>query len=314
MEYIRHTTEFHISEDTVVSLGKFDGIHRGHGHLMEYLKDKKKSGLKTVIFTFDVPPQQKIGGWEESKVLTTNDEKMQLFEQYGIDYLLECPFTEEIRQMDPEYFIRWIVERLHVKSFVAGRDFRFGYQRKGDYLLLKKLANRYGYEAEVVEKVREGLREISSTWIREEILAGRLQTANHLLGYHYFLQGNVVHGREIGRTLDVPTANLLVPKEKLIPPFGVYVTRTSIEKKPGQVYGGITNLGCKPTIAGENPLGAETHLFGFGESVYGMQIKVEFLKWVRPERKFHSLKKLKNQMHRDIISGINYYTNITDIC
>ena len=162
MIYIKNTTEFQIPDDTVVSLGKFDGMHRGHGRLMEYLEEKKKSGLKTVIFTFDIPPKQRIEGRSQSKVLTTNEERMQMFARQQTDYLLECPFTPEIMKMEPEAFVEWLVERLHVKSFVVGTDFRFGYNRKGDYRLLKMLADAYGYEVEVVHKVQEDGRDISS--------------------------------------------------------------------------------------------------------------------------------------------------------
>ncbi len=311
MEYIKDTTDFYISEETVISLGKFDGIHRGHERLMEYLADRKKSGLKTVIFTFDIPPKKKMGHQELGKVLTTNEEKMRLFEQHGIDYLIECPFTQEIMHMEPEDFVDWIVKNLHLKSLVVGTDFHFGHNRRGDYLLLQKLSAVYGYELEVVEKVQEDGRDISSTFIREEILAGQIEKANGLLGYSYFVQGIVVHGNEIGRTLNAPTANLLPPEEKLLPPFGVYVTKTSIDNR---TYGGITNVGCKPTIKGENPVGIETYLFDFAEQIYDKEIKVEFLSSVRPEMKFSSLEELKQQMQKDIAYGKKYYANVTKIC
>lgn len=315
MIYIKNTTEFQIPDDTVVSLGKFDGMHRGHGRLMEYLEEKKKSGLKTVIFTFDIPPKQRIEGRSQSKVLTTNEERMQMFARQQTDYLLECPFTPEIMKMEPEAFVEWLVERLHVKSFVVGTDFRFGYNRKGDYRLLKMLADAYGYEVEVVHKVQEDGRDISSTFIREEILAGRMEKANRLLGYCYFVQGIVAHGNEIGRSLlHMPTANLLPAEEKLLPPCGVYVTRTSIESRTGNEFGGITNVGKKPTIAGSHPIGVETHLFDFDGRIYGEKIKVEFLTMVRGEKKFDSLEKLKEQMYKDREFGIKYYANITNIC
>lgn len=313
MEYIRNTTDFHIAPETVVSLGKFDGIHRGHGYLLEYLEEKKRTGLKTVIFTFDIPPKRQIGIGKEEKVLTTNEEKVRLFDQYGIDYLVECPFTKELMHMEPEDFIEMIVRRLNIKSLVVGKDFHFGKNRRGDHRMLERFADTYGYEVEVVDKIQEEGRDISSTFIREEISAGRVAHANELLGYRYFVQGIVVHGNEIGRTLNVPTANLIPEEDKLLPPFGVYVTKTTVFDKDGQVYGGITNVGCKPTIEGVNPVGVETHLFGFDDQIYGARIKVEFLDMVRPEQKFHSLEELKEQMLKDIQYGKKYYTNITKI-
>lgn len=303
MEYITDITDFHMTEPTVISLGKFDGLHRGHERLLEYLAMKKKQGLRTVIFTFDAPPVQKLDAKSRIKVLTTNEEKQRLFLQRGIDCLIECPFTEELRHMEPEDFVEMLVKRLQVKGMAVGTDFHFGYNRRGDFRLLQSLAETYGYEVEIVEKVRENGRDISSTYVREEIACGHMEEANRLLGYSYFVQGTVVHGKEIGRTLNIPTLNLLPPEEKLLPPFGVYVTRTIID---GRAYGGITNVGCKPTIAGVNPTGVETHLFDFQEMVYGKEIKVEFLHSVRQEKKFHSLDELKAQMEKDIIFGRKY--------
>lgn len=313
MEYIKNTTDFHIEHKTVVSLGKFDGIHRGHGHLLKHLEDKKKSGLKTVIFTFDVPPKRQICNWKEEKVLTTNEEKVQMFEQYGMDYLIECPFTKKLMLMEPEDFIEMIVKRLQIKSFVVGKDFHFGKNRKGDYRMLERFADVYGYEVAAVDKIQENGREISSTFIREEIASGRIEHANELLGYDYFVQGVVVHGNEIGRTLNAPTANLLPAEDKLLPPFGVYVTRTTVYGENERIYGGITNVGCKPTIKGTNPAGVETHLFQFRDQIYGSRMKVEFLAMVRQERKFRSLEELKEQMQMDIQYGEKCYANITKI-
>lgn len=311
MEYIKHTTEFQIAEPTVISLGKFDGIHRGHEHLMKYLAVKKKQGLKTVVFTFDIPPRQKVEKAYETKVLTTNIEKVHLFSQHGLDYLVECPFTSEIMHMEPEDFVAMIVERLRVKAIVVGTDFRFGHNRRGDYLLLQKLSSVYGYEVHVVEKIQDNGRDISSTFIREEICAGHMEKANELLGYHYFVQGIVVHGNKIGRTLQMPTANLIPPVEKLLPPFGVYASRTCID---GEYYNGISNIGCKPTIAGENPIGVETNLFDFDADIYGKEIRVEFLKQLRQEKKFHSLEELKEQMQKDAAWGKEIVTQILRSC
>lgn len=300
MEYIKNTTDFRIDENTAVSLGKFDGIHRGHARLLEYLKEKKKEGLKTVAFTFDIPPKWSLENAGQ-KVLTTNEEKAGLFLEHGIDYLIECPFTPAVRQMKPEDFVEMMVARLHIKSLVVGRDFCFGHNRKGDYRLLQKLAGQYGYEAKVVDKLACGGRDISSTFVRDEIMAGRMEQANHLLGYRYFVRGIVVHGRELGgQVLGIPTANLMPPEEKLLPPFGVYVTKTTVYGTETRSFGGVTNVGRKPTIEGTNPVGIETHLLDFKGTLYGTGIKVEFLSFVRPERKFDSLEELKRQMQKDI--------------
>ena len=273
MKYIRNTVDFQIEEDTVISLGKFDGIHRGHELLMERLAEKKREGLKAAIFTFDIPPRRNVQH-VEAKVLTTNEEKMHIFEEMGIDYLIECPFTEEVMHMEPEDFIRMLVERLHVKCIVAGEDFRFGH---------------------------------SSTFVREEIAAGNIEKANHLLGYRYFVKGMVKHGNQIGRTIGIPTINLIPPEEKLLPPFGVYVSEVAIGEER---YQGVTNVGCKPTIEGNNPVGVETYLLDFHENVYDRIVTVEFISKIRAEHKFENIEALKEQMENDIAYTEAYFRNL----
>lgn len=296
MEYIKGRLDFHVAEPTVLSIGKFDGLHRGHELLMDYVFQKKKEGMKAVIFTFDVPPKKSLEQ-DAARVLTTNEEKMHLFEQIGIDYLIECPFTEEIMHMSAEEFLKKIVEQLSIRCIVAGTDCSFGYQRRGDYRMLQKYASEYHYEAQIVDKMQYEGRDISSTFIREEIAAGNMEKAELLLGYAYFVQGTVVHGNQIGRTIGIPTINLLPPQEKLLPPFGVYAARVEID---GKRYNGITNIGCKPTIAGDNPVGVETNLFDFQGDLYGKHAKVSLLKWVRKEQKFQNVSELKVQMEKDI--------------
>ena len=306
MKYIRNTVDFQIEEDTVISLGKFDGIHRGHELLMERLAEKKREGLKAAIFTFDIPPRRNVQH-VEAKVLTTNEEKMHIFEEMGIDYLIECPFTEEVMHMEPEDFIRMLVERLHVKCVVAGEDFRFGHNRRGDYRMLQEYAGKLGYEALILKKMKEDARDISSTFVREEIAAGNIEKANHLLGYRYFVKGMVKHGNQIGRTIGIPTINLIPPEEKLLPPFGVYVSEVAIGEER---YQGVTNVGCKPTIEGNNPVGVETYLLDFHENVYGRIVTVEFISKIRAEHKFENIEALKEQMENDIAYAEAYFRNL----
>lgn len=304
MEYIKGTTTFKIEEPTVLSLGKFDGLHRGHELLMDYVFQKKKEGLKAAIFTFDIPPKKNVEHIQ-TRVLTTNEEKCRLFEKIGIDYLIECPFTPEVMCMEPETFIEMMVRQLKVKCMVVGKDFHFGHNRRGDYRMLQEYADEFGYEVEVVDKMQEDGRDISSTFVREQIMAGNMEKANALLGYGYFVEGIVLHGRKMGRAvLGIPTINLIPPEEKLLPPFGVYL---SITEWNGKSYPGITNIGCKPTIEGENPIGVETHIFDFQEEIYGKEVKVSFISKIREEKKFASLDALKEQMARDVAFGKQYF-------
>lgn len=303
MKYIRNTTDFYIEENTVLSLGKFDGIHRGHELLLEHMARKKSEGLSGVIFTFDIPPRRSVEHIE-AKVLTTNEEKMHIFEQFDIDYLVECPFTEEIMCMEAEDFIKKIVTQLHVKCMVVGEDFHFGHNRRGDYRMLLEYASQYDYEVIVVEKMQEDRRDISSTFVREEIMAGNIEKANHLLGYRYFVTSVVKHGNQIGRTIGIPTINQIPPDEKLLPPNGVYITEVYIDE---QKYRGVTNVGCKPTVGNRNPVGIETHLLDFAGDVYDKLVTVEFISRVREEHRFASVEELKSQMQNDIAFGRAYF-------
>ena len=296
MIYLRGTTDFNIEESTVITFGKFDGIHRGHRLLLDTVLEKKADDLKAVVFTFDIPPRKKVED-DRGDVLTTNEEKMHIFENIGIDYVVECPFTEEIRNMDAVDFIRMMVEKLHVKYMVVGTDFHFGHNRMGDYQLLLEYADKFGYEVQVIEKIQSDGRDISSTYIREYIKEGNIEKANELLGYSFFVQGIVEHGKEIGRTIGFPTVNLVPEADKLLPPFGVYITKILIG---GEEYCGITNVGCKPTIEGDNPIGVETHVLDFSDDVYDMAVEVEFLHRIRAEVKFASIDELKAQLQQDI--------------
>ena len=182
MEYIKESISFTVKEPTVLSFGKFDGLHRGHELLMEYMAERKRerNDLRAVVFTFDIPPREQVQN-TKAQVLTTNQEKVKLFESVGIDYLIECPFTREIMCMEPEEFIDKIVTALNVKYMVVGTDFRFGHKRRGDYRMLQAFAEQYGYELKVVDKIQEEGRDISSTFVREEIAAGNMERANWLL-------------------------------------------------------------------------------------------------------------------------------------
>ena len=304
MKYIKNTTDFLIEEPTVISLGKFDGIHRGHELLLEQLLKKKKEGLATVIFTFDIPPKKKLEE-EDVKVLTTNEEKMHMFDTFGIDYLIECPFTQEVMSMEPEDFIRMLVSKLSVKCIVAGEDFCFGHNRRGNYKMLQRYAELLSYEAIILPKMKEDARDISSTYVREEIAAGRIEKANKLLGYSYFVSGIVEHGNRLGRTIGFPTINIIPPANKLLPDFGVYITKVTTE---GESYQGVTNVGCKPTIEGKNPIGIETYILDFNQDVYGKNACVTFLKKIRNECKFPNIEALSEQMRIDVNKAKDYFS------
>ena len=308
MEYIRKTLEFKIEEPTAVTLGKFDGLHRGHEFLMQtVLECKKRYQVASVAFTFDMPPRNRV---EEivANVLTTNEEKQYIFEKQGIDYLIECPFTPEVMAMEPKEFIGWIANSLNMKYVVVGDDFRFGHKRAGDYHTLLRYEKEYGYKTIVLDKLKDSNRDISSTYVREKIADGNIRKANDLLGYNYFIKSEILHGKKLGRRIGMPTINMILPEHKLLPPNGVYVTEVLVE---GKKYMGVTNIGYKPTVSEEHIVGVETYIDNFSQDLYGEKIVVSFLEFIRPEMKFSSIEELKVQMASDIQVARKYYRNVT---
>ena len=308
MEYIRNNLKFTIGEPTVITLGKFDGLHRGHELLIENLLAKKREHkAKALVFTFDIPPRRRAGD-EDVKVLTTNEEKRWIFAKTGVDYLYECPFTPQVMGMEPEEFIRWIAEAFSVRCIVAGEDFRFGHNRAGDTSVLADFAGRCDYELIVLKKIQEDGRDISSSFVREEIEKGDIEKANRLLGYPFFLRGEVVSGRQLGRTIGFPTVNMEIPPEKTMPQNGVYASRVLIEDK---VWPSVTNVGSKPTVNDSGTVGAETHIIGYDGDLYGQTLTVELFSFLRPEQKFASVAALQAQMERDTERSEIYYKNVT---
>lgn len=286
-----------------VTLGKFDGLHRGHQKLINLIRREQGEKNRSVIFTFDVSPRSYILH-SPPKYLLTYEERRELAENLGVDILAECPFTEALMHMEPEDFVKeYLAERLHARYLAVGPDFRFGYQRRGTPELLKELGRTYGFRTEIVEKEKYKGRDISSTFVREELEKGHIEEVNQLLGYTYFTKGEIVHGRQLGRTIGIPTANLIPPVIKKLPPNGVYITESLIQ---GKTYQGITDVGYKPTVK-ENFLGVETYLFSCNADLYGQEAEVRFYRYLRPEIKFSSLEELKCQMLKDIEEGKSYF-------
>lgn len=288
---------------SAVTLGKFDGLHRGHQKLIQYINQKHEKDCRTVMFTFDVAPKFHMLHLPP-KFLLTYEEKAELAEKSGVDILAECPFTDELMRMEPEQFVKeYLVDRLHANYLAVGPDFRFGHNREGNPQILTGLGQKYGFAVEIVEKKKDGDRDISSTFVREELEKGNMPKVNELLGYTYFTRGEIVHGRQLGRTIGIPTANLIPPAIKKLPPNGVYVTESLID---GKIYQGITNIGYKPTVK-ENFLGVETYLFDCNENLYGQEAEVRFYQYLRQETKFASLQELKEQLQKDVKTGRNFF-------
>lgn len=300
MQIIDNTTQFQLDGKSAVAIGKFDGIHRGHKKLLDNILAAKEDGLQAVVFTFDPPPNRFFGGSQE-KELTTKEEKRRLFAEMGIDILVEFPLNRETAAIRAAVFVEDIlVGRLHAVCIAAGADVSFGYRKEGGIRLLHSLSPAYGYEVHLVDKVRYEDREISSTFVREEVGKGNMQLVGALLGAPYHITGSVMHGRRLGRTLGMPTVNLMPPALKLLPPNGVYDSAVRYRDKR---YKGITNIGVKPTVSREQRMGVETYVYDFEEEIYGKELTVELLEFKRPEMLFDSVEQLKRQMQRDIAEG-----------
>lgn len=304
MKIINNTTEFYIEEETAVAIGKFDGFHRGHQKLLDMIRDQKTKGLATVVFTF-VPSPTAFFSKEVLRELTTVEEKRRIFEAAGVDYLIEYPFYQETADMEPETYIKEVlVDKLHAKCIVAGDDLSYGKRGAGDDKLLKAKAFEYGYEVIIIEKVLYENREVSSTYVREEVKQGNMELVHHLLGTPYHVGGKIIHGRKLGRTIGMPTVNLEPPAEKLLPPKGVYYSQVVLQ---GKRYPAITNIGTKPTVNDDKVMGVETFIYDFHDDVYGEELEVYLLKFKRAEMRFDGVNELKAQMAKDIGDGKQYH-------
>ncbi len=295
-----------IEYPTAVTIGKFDGFHRGHELLLEKIENKTDSdpAIKSLVVTFSISPRIKLGD-NLNKNLITDEERKIYLEDRGIDYLLECTFDNKFMKTSPEEFIKILSTNFNMKYLAVGSDFKFGYKGMGDVDFLKGKSAEYKYKVEVIDKLKSDGRDISSTYIRQEIMDGNVEKADELLGYPYFIFGEIVHGNKIGMRIGVPTINQIPPDSKLLPSNGVYVTEVILDHK---LYHGVTNIGFRPTINDNKGLTVETNILDFDDSnVYDRYAKVIFSKKLRPEIKFESLDKLAEQIKIDRKRAIDYF-------
>ena len=292
---------FHLPEDTVVAVGKFDGEHRGHQKIIAtMLTVAREQGLKTAIFTFGTPPAAVVSGQRRPQILT-NEERRERLHQAGIDYIVEYPFDAEIAAMDGEDFVREILlGAMRMRAIVGGEDLRFGKAGAVNAAKLKSLGERLHFSVYIIQKETEAGEEISSSLIREALAAGDMAKANTLLGMPYTAEGVVQHGNGIGnRILGFPTINLLLPAGKLLPRRGVYQTETVLPD--GRTFRSITNVGTNPSVEQDHlshRLRLESFLLDFSGNLYDTRV----LRFIRPEKKFVSLTALKQQIMADLSS------------
>lgn len=293
--------EFKKLENAVVTSGTFDGVHLGHQKILSRLNQVAAStNGQSVVITFYPHPRSVISPDNHIvKLLSTLDEKIELLENSGVDHLLIIPFTREFSELSSEEFIQKIlIEAIVTKTLVIGYDHRFGKNREGGFDFLKVNKEKYGFDIEEISRQDIENVGVSSSKIRKALQEGDVPTADHFLGRNYSLSGLIVKGKQLGRTIGFPTANIQVREiAKLIPLDGVYAVKVYYKN---DVLGGMLNIGNRPTVDGTYQT-VEVNIFDFDQEIYGENLKVEFLQKIRNEKKFDGLEELKAQIAKDKI-------------
>lgn len=300
MQIITNMNRLQLNDNSAVAIGKFDGIHLGHQKLLSEIVAKIKEGMKAVVFTFNPSPSVLFSKIKE-KELTSIEEKREIFEKLGIDVLIEFPLTYETAATPKEVFVEeFLVKKLRAKFIAAGTDLSFAKNGEGNSAYLIEKSKEFHFDVKIIDKIMFQNEVISSTAVRQAILAGDVKKASNMLGSPYKVQGIVEKGRQLGRTIGFPTVNLLPKEEKLLPPNGVYKTEVLVD---GKRYEAITNVGCKPTVTENKQILIESYLYDFEEVIYGEKIEVCFQNFMRKEKKFDSLLGLKEQLQKDLELG-----------
>lgn len=309
MEVINNFNDFTIDFPTVVTIGTFDGVHLGHQKILKSIVcTAKNNNEKSVIVTFFPHPRMVLETNTDIKLINTIEERIQLIEKLGIDYFVIIPFDVNFSNLTAVEFIETIlVNKLNAKNLYIGYDHQFGKHREGNFELLNHYSKKYRFKVHEIDAISLKEVTISSTKIRNSISEGNIQQANAYLGYNFFLTGKVVEGKKIGSKIGFPTANIEVKDAyKLIPKNGVYVVKSFVESN---VIYGMMNIGNRPTVNGKNQT-IEVHFFNFNQYIYGAEITIEILNWLRDEQKFESLNDLKNQLYIDQLNAVTYLQKI----
>ena len=305
MEIYNDIQDINLNEDSVVTIGNFDGVHLGHQRLIEKATDiEKEKGYKSLLLTFENHPCGFLNKHNIRLIMTRSD-KHQVVSDMGIKVFVSLTFDEYISSLEPEEFVSEIlIKKLHAKEVVVGYDFRFGKDRKGDINQFSHMAEQYGFKLNIIDPVELENEKISSSLIRKKISTGDVKGASELLGRPYYVSGKVVHGKRFGRTIGFPTLNLEIDENILLPKPGVYYTNVEIE---GRTYKAATNIGFNPTVNGDR-LSLESHVIDYSNDVYGKSVKIVFLSRLRDEVKFSSIEGLKNQLKQDVEKIKNLFT------
>lgn len=301
MPLFERMENFKPSKGTIVTIGTFDGVHLGHQKIIQRLNElKTETGLPTVVLTFDPHPRKILFPEQQDlKLITTTEEKCQLLNQYGVDHVIVYPFSKSFSEMQAsEYIEKLIVNSLRTLILVIGYDHRFGANREGNIETLQKLSSKFNYKVEEIPVQDINQLNVSSTRIRKAIEEGDIETATQFLGHSFLLTGTVVKGKQLGRTIGYPTANIITDTDKIIPKIGVYAVRVKINEL---VYGGMLNIGYNPTTDQDHTIKIEVHIFDFNHDIYNQTIQIEFIKRTRDELKFEGLPQLIDALKKDEI-------------
>ncbi|MBL8292542.1 MAG: bifunctional riboflavin kinase/FAD synthetase [Bryobacterales bacterium] len=295
---------------SAVSIGNFDGVHRGHQELFRRLvANAARLGLKASVITFDPHPTKIVAPHRAPRLLSGLDRRLEWIAESGIEQALVIPFDEEFSQLPPEEFVRWVlVEGAGARLVLVGENFRFGNRQVGDTEQLAELGARWGFETDIVQAVEYRRRMVSSTAVRGLLDAGEVLWAGRMLGRWYTLEGEVIAGQGIGSKQTVPTLNLKTAAE-VLPAQGVYVTST-VDAQDGRQWPSVTNIGMRPTFGGDS-LTVETYLLRPLEGTTPSRIGVSFLRRLREERKFADAGALKAQILRDVWKAEAYFRRRT---
>ena len=298
---VRLTNTFQKNQ-TIVTIGTFDGVHIGHQKIIKRLITVgKEKGLKSVVLTFFPHPRMVLQKDSNLKLLNTIEEREAILTSLGLDEMVIKTFTNEFANLSAHDFVKTIlVDTLHAKYIIIGYDHQFGKDRSANIDDLKTFGKEFGFEVEEISAQDVEDVSVSSTKIRIALQEGDIETANSYLGYPYFITGSVIKGKGLGKKIEFPTANIHIKEDyKLIPKNGVYLVKGIVEEK---TLFGMMNIGINPTVAGKNQ-SIEVNFFDFDKDIYGETIKVEFLKRLRDEHKFDSLELLKDQLKKDKINS-----------
>jgi riboflavin kinase / FMN adenylyltransferase len=305
MGILQNINTYHSKEPTVVTIGTFDGVHVGHQKIIKRLVDTGiKNDLKSVILTFFPHPRMVLQKDTGIKLINTIDERSDILNSLGLDYLLIKKFTKEFSRLSAEDFVKKIlVHKLNVKKVILGYDHRFGRNRNADFEDLKRFGEIYNFEVEEISAKDIDDVLVSSTKIRTALKEGDITKANTFLGYQFMLTGIVSKGKGLGKQLGFPTANIVIEEDyKLIPKYGSYIVSSIIND---QLIYGMMNIGMNPTVNGENE-SIEVHFFNFDDTIYNKKIQINLLKRIRDEQKFDSVEALKNQLLKDKQTSLDY--------